>query len=386
MNSSASRPVLKIAFPYEGGTFGGGHVSSLLLAAALARRGHRPLIISHGPGRIVEEAAAKGLPAKVLPAFRGSAAHKPDRARAEQILAWPAAARTLRDEAIDILHVNDLRMLRTWAAPARYAGVPVVKHWRSNYTRSLSVDLSMVMVDRVIAISDYVACRLPPAVRRKTAVELNPFEKTAWAEPKETLAKRLRERLGLPSDAAVVGVFGNIIERKRTHVLADVLAAVTETASGRPVFGIACGARGNPPDAQLDEKIARFGLESRLLLTGFVSPVAEWMAGCDVVLVPAIKEPFGRTPLEALDAGTPTIASLDIGAAEVLDEHCSVLLPPESVGPWIDATRKLLDEPLRAAQMVAASQPLLERLSPDQHAARIERIYLDLLERRHAGN
>jgi glycosyltransferase involved in cell wall biosynthesis len=369
---------LAVGFPYVADRFGGSNASSLVLARALQDAGHRVHVLTHGgSGRVAEEAQALSLPATCLPALSDLPGYaQPDRFRVEQLLAFRAARRAIEELSLDIVHTNDLTMLRVWAAPALSRRVALVAHWRSNFRESWSVKAGLRAAARVIAVSGYSFNRLPRWVRRKAVVEFNAFG--LRMEPAQRLAARLslRGRLALPPDAAIVGVFGNHVARKRTHVLADVLHAVGVTADGRPVFGLACGARAEPYDHELDRKIAAFGLEQRLLRPGFVRPVEAWMAGCDAILAPAVDEPLARNVLEALALEVPVVVSTDGGLPELVrDGENGLLCDPHDGPAWIAATHRLLDQPAYAAQLAQAGRAVVADLTPSRHAARVEAVY-----------
>lgn len=377
-------PSIKILFPFVGDQYGGSSISSLHLANALRKRGHEPVMVLHGGGRMADAVEAAGFsPILLRPLSRHATEAKADRLGLNRFLPFCTCAKLIRSEKADIVHVNDLNTLRIWAGPTRLTSAKFVAHWRSNYKKSVSVDLSLAMASHVIAISDYSRDRLPERVRRKASVEYNPFEQALiTSERKAALRDRIGRELGLPADALIVGCFGSLKRRKRTHVLADVLNALPALA-GRPLYGLACGPSGEPADILLDEKISRFGLEKRLIKTGFVSPPTDWMAACDVVIAPAEQEPFGRVPFEAAQAGTPVIMSIDSGAAELIEHgQTGLLVDPMDEDGWIAAVRALLLDPSRANALVSGGWDTLRELSPERHAERIEERYRAILSQR----
>lgn len=375
---------LRIGFPYAGDQYGGSSVSSLLLAGALRERGHDVRIIVHGEGRMTEAAETAGFKPHRLPSLsRVATDARAHRFQLDQTRAFSLARRTIGELDLQFVHVNDLAMLRTWAAPTRLSAAHMVKHWRSNYSRSLSVNAALLLADKLIVISKYSQSRLPGWAQAKGLVEYNPIEPHAY-DAAERAAKR-REKLaalGVDPASKVIGVFGSHIVRKRTHVLADVLHALPEI-DGAPVVGVAFGKREEPYDTLLDEKIAAFGLESRLLRPGYVSPAQDWMAACDIVLAPAEREPFGRTAFEAVQAGAAVIMSQDSGAAELIEDgRTGYLVDPHDIETWIARTRELLANPAHAAEVVAQARQTLEHLSPAHHAERVEGVYRQMLSRR----
>lgn len=377
-----NRP-LTIGFPYAADRFGGSTVSSLVLARALKAAGHNIHILVHGSaGRVADEAASLDLPVVHLPALIGAPAYsRPDRFRIEQFCALPASRAAIGHLGLDIVHTNDIAMLRGWSVPVLATPAALVAHWRSNYRESWSVKVALRVARAVIAVSRYSFEKLPAWVQAKGVVEYNAFD-LHISPPEVHMARaEIRATLGIPSNAALVGVFGNLVQRKRAHVLADTIAAVPRTADGRPVYGIACGARAEPYDELLDKRIAEHGLQQRLFRPGFVRPVDKWMAACDVVLSPAIDEPLARNVLEAQALGTPVIVSTDGGLRELIRHRWNGLLcDPHDSGGWRRATEEVLNNRNLAVQLATNGRATVERLAPERHAQRIAAIYRGLFE------
>jgi len=65
---------------------------------------------------------------------------------------------------------------------------------------------------------------------------------------------------------------------------------------------------------------AKRGIADRFHFTGFLKgrQVHEMLAESDVYIMPSVSEPFGISPLEAMQVGTPTIISKQSGCAEIL--------------------------------------------------------------------
>ncbi|MFZ4725208.1 MAG: glycosyltransferase family 4 protein [Paludibacter sp.] len=65
---------------------------------------------------------------------------------------------------------------------------------------------------------------------------------------------------------------------------------------------------------------AKRGIADRFHFTGFLKgrQVHEMLAESDVYIMPSVSEPFGISPLEAMQVGTPSIISKQSGCAEIL--------------------------------------------------------------------
>ncbi|MBP1638435.1 MAG: (1-_4)-alpha-D-glucan synthase (ADP-glucose) [Bacteroidetes bacterium] len=71
---------------------------------------------------------------------------------------------------------------------------------------------------------------------------------------------------------------------------------------------------------QMIHLVAQRGIADRFHFTGFLKgpEVHNMLAQSDVYIMPSVSEPFGISPLEAMQVGTPTIISKQSGCAEIL--------------------------------------------------------------------
>lgn len=77
--------------------------------------------------------------------------------------------------------------------------------------------------------------------------------------------------------------------------------------------------------AMIDD-VARLKLSTRIHFTGFLKgeQMHQVWSVTDVYVMPSVSEPFGITPLEAVQAGVPVIVSNQSGVAEVMDHAIKV--------------------------------------------------------------
>jgi glycosyltransferase involved in cell wall biosynthesis len=66
--------------------------------------------------------------------------------------------------------------------------------------------------------------------------------------------------------------------------------------------------------------VTKRSIADRFHFTGFLKgdQVHQMLAESDVYIMPSVSEPFGISPLEAMQVGTPTIISKQSGCAEIL--------------------------------------------------------------------
>ena len=116
---------------------------------------------------------------------------------------------------------------------------------------------------------------------------------------------------------------------------------------------------------------------------GFRYPAETWLAGCDILFVPSVREPFGRTLIEAMIVGTVVVAVDSGGNPEAIeDAKTGFLVPVED--PNAAAARFhdiAADQELAKTLTVRARNDALERFGMRRHAEAIMAIYDHLLGR-----
>jgi glycosyltransferase involved in cell wall biosynthesis len=137
----------------------------------------------------------------------------------------------------------------------------------------------------------------------------------------------LRERLGLPIDAFIVGSFSRLAAWKGQHVLLEALQALPSDAKvhvaliGAPLFGE------DDYEASLRAFVESHGMAARVHFLGFREDVAACMCAVDAVVHTSIApEPFGRVIVEGMLAKRPVIGMRAGGVVEIVDDEASGLL------------------------------------------------------------
>jgi glycosyltransferase involved in cell wall biosynthesis len=85
-----------------------------------------------------------------------------------------------------------------------------------------------------------------------------------------------------------------------------------------------------PSEPELRAVVTRLGLGQRVHFLGFRRNIYEYVAHCDLLLIPSLHEGLPFILLEAMALSTPIVASRVGGLAEVLDDRKTGLLIPPS--------------------------------------------------------
>ena len=386
---------IRIFFPYVGGdTIGGSHVSSLKLVAALDRDRFEPVIALHREaGALGDYVASLGMKYQVIskPAI---IAPRYSRTSADASLAGyltrsvPAFTRMLRDMKIDIVHTNDGRMHVSWALPARLSGARFVWYHRQGPDASGVNKIAPLLADKILSVSHFSRPSHPiRSVDGRFDVVRSPFDFSTEPPDAQACHAALCQELGVSKNALLLGYFGLLNRRKRPDHFVRAIAHIAAAMPDRPVHGLLFGeveaaAAGLEDDCQ--RLALDLGVAENTHLMGHRTPVSRAMAGVDALLVTALDEPFGRTLVEAMDLGTPVVATAHGGNLEAIrDGENGFLVDPYDATAFVAPLRQLGEKPdMRDRLTLAARDYVHQNMGLESHVARMSKIYQDIQSQR----
>ena len=317
---------------------GGAEIGLLRLLPRLRHDGWDITITTPGDGPVRESAEARGLRWKALPLGgleRG--------AGARAVGSFPTARRLARKH--DVIYLNGTVAGRLIPAMPRDRRVALHVHDMVDHVPSM-----WRRADVVLADSQAVADRLDSL--RDVHVVGCPIE----AEPHAV-------RTPWPAgEQPVVGYVGRIEPRK--GVLDLVHAAHRIKAAGARVVLV-----GDDPYATDPEYAGQVRSDAGVEHYGWVKGAAGLMGALDVLVLPSHQEPFGTVLAEAMNAGTPVVATRVGGLAEVVEDGVTGrLVPPGDPEALAQAVVEVLD---KRDQMGAAGRERARRWHADGYARRV---------------
>lgn len=242
---------------------------------------------------------------------------------------------------------------------ARLAGVPVLHTRRvDNPEPRWLVALKYRLHDRVIAISEGIALvlRAEGLPEAKLRVVRSAVVAERFARP--CRPGLIRERLGLPEDALLLGVVAQLIARKGHLILLRALPALL---AEHPRLQVVFFGQG-PLAGLLKRQIDAAGLSGRVHLVGFRDDLAELLPCLALLVHPALMEGLGVSLLQTSAAGVPIIASRVGGIPEaVADGVTGLLTAAGDVIALEHAVRMLLADPQLREQLGRAGAARVQR-------------------------
>jgi glycosyltransferase involved in cell wall biosynthesis len=142
--------------------------------------------------------------------------------------------------------------------------------------------------------------------KRRLTVIHNGFD-TRLFKPDESAARSLREELGLPREALLVGHVGRYAPQKDYPTLVRAAARVLST---RPdVHFLLCGNRIDIGNGTLAALVRAAGHEDRLHLLGVRSDITRVTAALDILVLSSSTEAFPSSVGEAMASGVPVVST-----------------------------------------------------------------------------
>ncbi|EZP69675.1 Glycosyl transferase [Sphingomonas paucimobilis] len=369
--------IKRVVMPYTGSELGGSHISSFTLAQEFQRdHGIEAVVYAIRGTLIAEEATRRGLTVRTIDE-KLTPRHHPF----YDALRMPGRIALLRREGKETLvHSNGMGSLQSWGPAAKLLKLPLIYHNRAFNRPILYNRMLWQMPDRMLCVSQSIKSFMGFLPDGVVHVVDNPFELSAAPERAAERTK-LAAELDLPQDAIIVGFAANFWKRKRPMFFLDVCK---EIASARPdAYFVVFGRNGDQTEDELRQYAASLEITNRTRFAGFRLPGEANIVAMDIHLIPALEEPFGRTPIESLLLGTPYVAINDAGNEEIGRRFGGGrMLPPDvSVSDFAKATLDVLANPDATRLTATQREDAKSRLSGRSHTAHILKIYNELAAR-----
>lgn len=234
-----------------------------------------------------------------------------------------------RRERFDIVHTWLFYANFLGAAGARLAGVPFVvsgvrnlslwkRAWDTRWWYRLADGLGSRLPDCLTVnaralVPDHAAWALVP--ERCIDVLPNGLDPEAVRRGADGAREWLRDELGLPPTARLIGTVGRLAPEKDQATFVRLAAQVLATDPQAHAVVVGDG----PRRAELERLAAHSGVSARIHFMGTRAESRRVIAGLDVFVLTSLSEGFPNVLLEATILGIPAVSTDVAGAADVLD-------------------------------------------------------------------
>ncbi len=288
----------------------------------------------------------------------------------------------LREGRFDVVHCHQYTpWIYGWLAALKTSAKMVfTEHGRFypdryRYKAMLINPLMALLTPAVVAISSATKdalVRYEFIPRKKIQVIYNgisPLKRNALE------AQKVRDSLGIPKDAFVVGTVSRLDPVKNQGMM---LRAFKEFYQKRPDSYLLMVGDG-PDKEKLISLANEYGISERTVFTGFINKPVHHLAAMDVFLLSSHTEGTSMTLLEAMSLEIPSVATRVGGNPEIVEDGVTGLLTePDRPQPFAVALETLYqDAAIRNRMGSEAQQRFAERFSANAMVRKYAAIYGD---------
>jgi glycosyltransferase involved in cell wall biosynthesis len=205
----------------------------------------------------------------------------------------------------------------------------------------------------------------------------NGIDLDRFRDPRDT--GLVRQSLGIPLDAPVIGTVGRVSEVKRQDLLIRAFRLVLSRVPDAQLLLVGDG----PWMGELRELTADLGLDDRVHFAGYQPRPEPYLQAMDVFALSSRSEGMPLAVLEAWAAGLPVVATRVGGLPELIDDgRTGVLVDFGDEHALAGALCDLIADPEFSRRLGEAGRNRVESLfSLRRMADEYQRHYVELLER-----
>jgi glycosyltransferase involved in cell wall biosynthesis len=259
---------------------------------------------------------------------------------------------TARKRGVALVYVNTIVTV-SGAIGGRLAGVPVLWHIREILAMPRPIRWALhnalsLCADRIVCISSAVRDSLLKEARYlagKSVVVYNAVSVAPGFGAAQGVS--LRDELGVPQGAPLVGMVGRVTHWKGQEVLAEAAGQVLQNHPDTHFVAVG----GYFADEvhyleKLKSLISSLGLNGKFHLADYRPNVTAVYRALDIFVLPSRKpEPFGRVTVEAMMQGRAVIATDHGGTCELIQQGVTgVLVPPSDSKALVTAIERFLED------------------------------------------
>ncbi|MDE7466534.1 MAG: glycosyltransferase [Muribaculaceae bacterium] len=282
----------------------------------------------------------------------------------------------------DIIHSHDWLTYPAGIHAKNITGKPLVIHVHaSEFDRSrgkpnptvFAIEKDgMMNADHIITVSN---------LTRRTVIEkygIDPSKVTTVHNAVIPLSDELLNLKKREGKDKVITFLGRITMQKGPEYFVEAAAKVLQ--KNKNVRFVMAG--GGDMEADMIKLAAKRGIADRFHFTGFLrgKDVYQMFRDSDVYVMPSVSEPFGISPLEAMEMGVPSIISKQSGCAEILDNV--IKTDYWDIDAMADAMHALISYPALHNQLREKGIEEIHGITWEKAGKKVIDIYKDVLAHR----
>ncbi len=288
------------------------------------------------------------------------------------------ATEIAQSQQFDVIHAHDWLTYRAGIAAKRVSGKPLVVHIHATeYDRSGEKNRNDIVynMEREGMMAADVVCAVSN-LTRNIVIEKYGIPANKVVTMHNAVEPVFRApNANRPLKEKIVTFLGRVTFQKGPEYFVETAQKVLEKDPN--VRFVMAGDGDMLP--RVIERVAALGLSDRFHFTGFLrgDDIYKMFSMSDVYVMPSISEPFGISPLEAMQASVPVVISKQSGVSEVL--QYAIKVDFWDIDATADAIYGILHYPSLAHIFAEKGNEEVNNLKWENVAEKLKKIYESLL-------
>lgn len=289
----------------------------------------------------------------------------------------------LKKYNIKLIYFNGIRPLKLFSLLLRIFRVKSIAHIHADENDKTLRWLNVNSVDRILFCSKYTMETIfkhSSWINGKKGFFVHNAVDLSFYYPRDT--GRLKEELSLDEKFPVIGIIGQVKQIKGQHLFLEMVKKLNDN-NIRAEFLIVGddNVQKGKYLKKLNDRAAELNVKNLIHWVGYRKDVPQIMSLCDLIVVPSLKEPFGRVVIESMACGTPVVASKVGGMQEIfVDGHGGLYCESDNAD---SLTEKVMcffnDKEWWKKQKKAALEFCRNNYSQKKHTVEIEKSIAEVL-------
>ena len=296
-------------------------------------------------------------------------------------------SRTIREQRIDLIQTHLLSTTLYGGMAGRLQGIPVLGTFHGDpdlratgWQGKVRYGLIRTGTEQVVCVSSSLKARTMAHTgfqEDDVTVIPNGIDTESF-RPGE--GRRLREKLGITSEALLVGSVGNVRPAKDYQTLLRTAHRV-KAVMGPKVKFVVAGQRTRPLFDELESLQRELELEDTVEFLGFRDDVPELLRALDLAFLSSTHEGFSLVVVQAMATGLPVVSTRCGGPEEIFThEEEGLFCPPGDPEALADGILRLREDPVLRRSMGERGRETAEkRFSQDAMVHAYEELYRTIL-------
>ena len=260
-----------------------------------------------------------------------------------------ALTKIARKHSINLIYANTAKASIYAITTKLFTKKKVIWHVRDNVKRTTYSKVLTRNSDVIVSISKYINNQVLSDTKQKYLI-YGGLDIKKWS-PKPTQEKTLRVEMGMQNDTMLVAQIGQLTRWKNYPDFIEAANIVRKTQANVHflIIGDNLSGRDNRYKTELKKLVDKLQLNSFVSFLGNRPNIEELLNQIDLLVHPAINEPFGRVLIEAMSMEKPVIAYNCGGPKEIIvNNKTGYLVEPNNYKKLAEKTIYLLkNESLR---------------------------------------